>query len=180
MKFTEPKQGASLLLSFHLHKKYAVIVGSGKLAANRAFVCLEADAQVIVLGKGLENACEEIRWRAERNEIQWREIEEEANKWNSTHSPPVDNIDEAALLSVLSSVSPVCFLCITDTMISSANCASFPRSRDSAAKLYELASTIHNIPTNTTDIADLCDFSFSSTYRFRSAINNEPTALQVD
>lgn len=179
MKFTESRRGASLLLSFHLDKKYVIVVGSGKLAANRAFACVEADAHVIVLGRGgLENACEEIKWRVAQNEIEWRGIEEAASSWNAAHTPTVDDLDEAALLSVLTSVSPVSFLCITDTLISSASNAP-PRNRCSAMKLYEIASTVHRIPTNVTDMADLCDFSFPSTHRFRSAINGEPTALQA-
>ncbi|GJJ13183.1 hypothetical protein Clacol_007434 [Clathrus columnatus] len=177
MKFAIPKRGASLLLSFHLHKKVVIIIGSGKLAASRAFACLEADAHVIVLGKGgLENACDEVRWRVAENEIEWRDIEEEAKIWNGT---PVEDSDEAALLSIISSVSPIYFLCITDTMISSSSSNNCSRSRRSATRLYEVASIVHRIPTNVTDMADLCDFSFPSTHRFRSALHNEPTALQV-
>lgn len=180
--FPKPKNGASLLLSFRLKSRTVVIVGSSKLAASRAFTCLEADAHVVVLGwGGLENACEEIRWRAEQGEVEWRSIEREARAWETNRSDGLHmTADEAALESVLLSFPSVLFVCITDTIISSGvNAVLTPRSKESATRLYEIASRNHRIPTNTTDMPTLCDFSFPSAHRFRSPETGESTSLQV-
>ncbi|KAF8512856.1 uroporphyrin-III C-methyltransferase [Hysterangium stoloniferum] len=183
-EYPKPKKGASLLLSFRLHARTVVIIGSGKLAASRAFTCLEADSRVVVLGRGgLGNACEEVRWRAEAGEIEWRSVEEEAARWNASIaaslSPVVDE-DEAALLSILSSVSPVSFLCVTDTIITSTGNKSLaPRTKASAIRLYNIASQTHRIPTNVTDMPALCDFAFPATHRFHSVRNGEATGLQI-
>lgn len=176
--FPIPSNGSSLLLSFRLKSRTVVIVGSGKLAASRAFTCLEADSRVVVLGRGgLSVACEEIQWRVERREIEWRSIEEEAR---SRLASEKGDEDEVALASVLSSVPSVSFVCITDTLIpSGGNGAFIPRSKTSAYRLYDIASRRHRIPTNTTDMPSLCDFSFPSTHRFRSTHTGEATALQV-
>lgn len=186
--FPKPTQGASLILSFRLHSRTVVIIGSGKLAASRAFSCLESDAHVVLLGRGgLESACDEIKWRVEGKQVEWREIEEEAKTWRARtlvkSSAGIDNSDEdeAALHSVLSQLPSVSFVCITDTIISSKRNSSIaPRSKASASRLYDIACHTYRIPTNTTDMPSLCDFSFPATHRFRSAESNEPTALQVE
>ncbi|KAF8899425.1 tetrapyrrole methylase [Infundibulicybe gibba] len=76
--FPLPTGGASLLLSFRLLNRVTLILGSGALAATRAFSSLEADSTVIVLSKGgLQTACEELRWRAQRSQLvvlDWDEI----------------------------------------------------------------------------------------------------------
>jgi len=96
----------------------------------------------------------------------------------------LEDEDAAALRSLLSSLPSVSFVCITDTIIPSAATATSPvvpwaRSATSASRLYDISSRQNRIPTNTTDMPALCDFSFPSTYRFRSATSGEPTALQV-
>ena len=185
--FPKPTQGASLILSFRLHARTVVIVGSGKLAASRAFSCLETDAHVVLLARGgLENACDEVRWRVGQGQLEWRAIEEEAALWRAeTHGAGTyttsDDEDEAALHSVLSRLPSVSFVCITDTIISAKSDVTLaPRSTASASRLYDIVSHTCRIPTNTTDIPSLCDFSFPATHRFRSAESNDPTALQVE
>jgi uroporphyrin-III C-methyltransferase len=183
--FPKPTPGASLILSFPLRSRTVVIVGSSKLAASRAFSCLEADAHVVLLGRGgLESACDEVKWRVEQRQLEWRSIEDEAELWRAgSHigsSTEIDE-DEAALHSVLSSVPSASFVCITDTMIASrSNLTLTSRSKASASRLYDIASRTYRVPTNTTDMPSLCDFSFPATHRFRSAESSEPTALQVE
>lgn len=178
--FSKPTRGASLILSFRLHSRTVVIVGSGKLAASRAFSCLEANAHVVLLGHGgLKNACDEVKWRVGQGQLEWRSVEKEAELWRARSY--IDDEDEAALHSVLSQLPSVSFVCITDTIIGSrSNIASAPRSLTSAARLYNVASQTYRIPTNTTDMPSLCDFSFPATHRFRSTENNDSTALQVE
>ncbi|KIJ54236.1 hypothetical protein M422DRAFT_73763 [Sphaerobolus stellatus SS14] len=180
-KYPKPKNGASLLLSFRLKSKSVVIIGSGKLAASRAFSCLEADSEVVVLGRGgLENACEEIKWRVNQGEVTWRSIEEEAKLWDAQNDNADIDEDETALESVLSSLPSVIIVCITDTIIpSGGNAILNQRSKASAARLYDIASRRHRIPTNITDMPALCDFSFPSTHRFRSPATDELTPLQI-
>jgi uroporphyrin-III C-methyltransferase len=186
--FPKPTQGASLILSFRLHSRTVVIVGSGRLAASRAFLCLESDAHVVLLGRGgLESACDEIKWRVKHSQIEWRAIEEQAKLWRAGSpvgsSEDIDepDEDEAALHSVLSRLPSVSFVCITDTLIASRiNMNLAPRSKASASRLYDIACHTYRIPTNTTDMPSLCDFSFPATHRFRSAENNGTTALQVE
>ena len=185
--FPKPTRGASLILSFRLQSRTVLIVGSGKLAATRAFSCLETDAHVVLLARGgLENACDEVRWRVGQRQVEWRTVEEEAELWRAkTHDigtfSNIDDEDEDALHSVLSRLPSVSFVCVTDTIIASKNDVHLaPRSKASASRLYDIASHTYRIPTNITDMPSLCDFSFPATHRFRSAGRNEPTALQVE
>jgi hypothetical protein len=68
LSFPAPTGGASLLLSFKFERKTVVIIGSGALAAARAFAALEADAKVIVLTAG-GDVCEELRWRSAQGQL---------------------------------------------------------------------------------------------------------------
>ncbi len=90
--------GASLLLAFRAQKQSMLIVGSGLLAASRAFAALEADFEVVVLTKsGVDAACAEIQWRADRKEctlVDWDSDDEDSVKARhifshllSRHSP---------------------------------------------------------------------------------------------
>ncbi|KIK59328.1 hypothetical protein GYMLUDRAFT_677470 [Collybiopsis luxurians FD-317 M1] len=179
--FSVPQPGASLLLSFSFRHQRPIssesspclstsatpaflILGSSTLAAQRAFAALEADASVVVLGTGgLENACEEIRWRVEKRQIGWVDLDRIKTQ-KPTESSSIDSEDVSALEQYLSTFSPSNlprFLCITDTLFSSTT----RRSRASAALIYTLCRS-RNINVNTTDYPDLCDFSFATTYRF--------------
>ncbi|KAJ4485889.1 uroporphyrin-III C-methyltransferase [Lentinula aciculospora] len=175
--FSVPHSGASLLLSFSFRQpshpnSYPApffILGSGPLAAQRAFAALEADASVVILGTGgLENACEELRWRVQHGELDWVDLDNVTAHQSIEHDPerPKLNNDDALALNLYfdaklsSSVTPK-FLCVTDTLLSSTT----RRSRASATSIYTLCRS-RNISVNTTDYPDLCDFSFATTYRF--------------
>ncbi|KAF5381181.1 hypothetical protein D9757_007850 [Collybiopsis confluens] len=165
--FTSPKSGASLLLSFSFRSQWQasppfLILGSGPLAAQRAFAALEADASVIVLGKGgLQNACEEIRWRVTNNQIGWVDLD-------SLLKP---TSEDAPVLEHYLTITPLQpkFLCVTDTLLS---LSTKRRSRASATQIYNLCRS-KNILVNTTDYPNLCDFSFSTTFRFSDRPNSE-------
>ncbi|KAF9071628.1 tetrapyrrole methylase [Rhodocollybia butyracea] len=175
--FLMPESGASLLLSFSFRQHQSIpssqnaasssspflILGSGHLAAQRAFAALEADASVVILGQGTsENACEEIQWRIANGQIGWVNLNEYKTREN------VPGCDDAFALehylSTLFPSTPPKFLCITDTLLSSVT----RRSRVSATFIYSICRA-RNINVNTTDYPDLCDFSFTTTYRFPGA-----------
>ncbi|KAJ3750669.1 uroporphyrin-III C-methyltransferase [Lentinula detonsa] len=177
--FPTPHPGVSLLLSFSFSKPSCLnsqpapfyILGSGPLAAQRAFAALEADASVVILGKGgLENACEELRWRVNHRQVDWVDLDNAMGYHNITLDAPKSDMDDDALAldnyfsNLPSSVIPK-FLCITDTLLSTAT----RRSRASAISIYTLCHA-RNMSVNTTDYSDLCDFSFATTYRFPDSL----------
>ncbi|KAJ3867166.1 uroporphyrin-III C-methyltransferase [Lentinula novae-zelandiae] len=169
--FSIPQPGASLLLSFSFRPSpYSqpapfFILGSGPLAAQRAFAAIEANASVVILGKGnFENVCEELRWRVNHGQVSWVDLDQFSDIAHDTELVNPDLVDTFALDKYFSglppSVSPK-FLCITDTLLSTTT----RRSRASALSIHTLCHS-RNINVNTTDYPDLCDFSFATTYRF--------------
>lgn len=155
------------MLAFRLPNKITLILGSGPLAASRAFAALEADSRVVILAKGdLDAACEEIRWRATHNQLTFI-------NWDSLSTASVAstfNEDIKALEIYLNNTPDIRLVCVTDTLLPSA------RNRASAEQIYRLCNA-RNIPVNTTDIPDLCDFTFASTHRFSNA--GGPSANQT-
>jgi uroporphyrin-III C-methyltransferase len=156
--FPNPRTGASLILSFRLASRGILIIGSGPLAASRAFAALEADAShVYILAKGgLRSACEEIQWRVRERQLEFID-------WDQL----VD------LDAWLTGRTDIALACITDTLLGSPL-----RSRASTEELYILLQK-HRIPVNTTDTPDLCNYSFTSSHRFLDPTTGEPTPLQV-
>jgi uroporphyrin-III C-methyltransferase len=170
MTFPTPTGGVSLLLAFRAQKQSVLILGSGLLAASRVFAALEADFGVVVLAKdGLDSACAEIRWRVEKKEckfVNWDDI---------PYSHSIVDGDEAKLSVFLSSSSTTFSLaCITDTIISTNRRRTFA----SAEMLYKTLKSC-NIPVNTSDIPELCDFTFTSTQRLDDTQTGERSPLQI-
>ena len=159
--YPTPIGGAGLVLSFRLQNKTVLILGSGALAASRAFAALEADASVIILARG--PVCEELSWRAEKGQLQivdWDNLPSSSN-----HNDALD--------AFLDKIPIITLAIVTDTL-------SIGRSRNygSAQEVYRVFRA-RNIPVNCTDIPDLCDFTFTSSHRFESHENGEKTSLQV-
>ncbi|KAF7330113.1 Uroporphyrin-III C-methyltransferase [Mycena sanguinolenta] len=168
--FPKPEGGASLVLSFRLHRCTTLILGSGSLAASRAFAALEADSAVTIITKGgVRAACEEVQWRAQCNQL-------EVLDWNSLpHSSSEDEESGLERYLAMTTDSKISFVCITDTLL---GLGSDRRSRASAERIYAICRA-RNIPVNTTDMPDLCDFSFTATHRFEDPVSGAKTALQI-
>ncbi|KIL71284.1 hypothetical protein M378DRAFT_154827 [Amanita muscaria Koide BX008] len=160
--YPHPTPGASLILSFRLKGRTTLIIGSGRLAATRAFAALEAESSVVVLAHGgLRDACEEIKWREMNGQIS-------VVDWDAT------SVEEDVLRQFLLDNLDISLVCITDTFLSTPNC----RPKASAARLYAVCRSLR-IPVNTTDIPDLCDFTFTSSHRIEDDQTGEKTCLQV-
>ncbi|KAJ6611511.1 tetrapyrrole methylase [Mycena sp. CBHHK59/15] len=167
LTFPAPQSGASLMLSFRLRSRATLILGAGSFAASRAFAALEADSVVTVLTTGgTDSACEELRWRAQQQQLTI--VDWDALPQSSTRG------EEDSLDHYLSTAKDVSFVCITDTVLGDPH----RRSRVSAERIYHVCRS-RNIPVNTTDMPDLCDFSFASTHRFEDPVSGGRTALQI-
>ncbi|KAJ6541669.1 uroporphyrin-III C-methyltransferase [Mycena capillaripes] len=159
--------GASLLLSFRLHNRGILILGSGPLAASRAFSALEADSAVTVIAKGgISSACEELQWRAQQNQLSVLD-------WDALPQSSASE-EDSSLDCYLSATREIRFVCITDTVLGDPQ----RRSRASAERIYRVCMA-RNITVNTTDMPDLCDFSFTATHRFEDPVSGARTALQI-
>lgn len=172
LSYPAPTRGASLVLAFRPQR--TLILGSNKLAATRTFAALEADSRVTILAKGgVENACEELRWRACRGEIEIVDLD--------TFSSSGDGNAAVAFESYLETqpVKDIKLLFVTDTLIRNGHSQS-RRSLRSARTIYETAHR-HSISVNTADMSELCDFTVCASHRFMDPTSSRsgPSALQV-
>ncbi|KAH7920951.1 uroporphyrin-III C-methyltransferase [Leucogyrophana mollusca] len=168
--YPSPIGGASLMLSFRLQNKITLIIGSDSLAASRAFAALEADSQVIILAKGGQSSlCDELRWRAQQGQITVTDWETPP----TTTSPAGGGTDIDALDAYLAQTLGIALVCVTDTVSGTQK-----RTRASAAEIYQICRR-RNIPVNTTDMPEYCDFSFTSSQRFVDHASGARTSLQV-
>ncbi|KAA1467863.1 hypothetical protein DENSPDRAFT_906898 [Dentipellis sp. KUC8613] len=177
--YPAPTGGASLLLAFR-PKRVVLIIGSNTLAASRAFSALEADSAVTVIARGgLNSACEEIQWRVAQGQISFVDFDSLSPRVSSSSNAPTDRdaLAFAAYLDALDSAASL--VCITDTVLSGSPGVQRPHS--SAEQLYSVCAA-RSIPTNTTDVPALCDFTFASTHRATAPSSSslpEKTPLQI-
>ena len=179
--YPAPKGGASLILSFRLQNRITLILGSGTLAASRAFSALEADSTVILIAKGgYAAACAEIQWRAHHSQLIVLDSDS-LPRPSTTNTCPAER--EAHAFGMYLDTfqpqfeSPISLVCVTDTLLSTD--PTHRRTHDSAAALYRVCRS-RNIPVNVTDMPDLCDFTFTSTHRFDSSSGSGgKTPLQI-
>lgn len=165
--FPTPVGGASLIISLRLQSKTTLIVGSGPLAASRAFSALEADSEVIILAHGgVDSLCDELKWRVQQRQVRFVD-------WDDLPSSSESTSDADRLDAFLQSTDNIALAIVTDTLS-----ATHRRSHASAQQLYNVFKA-HHIPVNTTDVVGLCDFSFTASHRFVHHASGEKTALQV-
>ncbi|KAG5638926.1 hypothetical protein H0H81_008695 [Sphagnurus paluster] len=166
--YPTPQGGASLVLAFRLQSHITLILGSGTLAASRAYSALDADSKVFILATGgLSGACEEIQWRASRDQVTF--VDWDALPGSSTATGEEKLI--GGFESLLSSIEGIRLVCMTETL------TGHQPNRAFAEKVYHVCRG-HNIPVNTTDMPDLCDFTFTSTQRFENE-DGSSTPLQI-
>ncbi|THH32819.1 hypothetical protein EUX98_g1311 [Antrodiella citrinella] len=167
--FPSPVGGASLILSFRPAQKTVLVVGTGPLAASRAFAALEADAKVVVLGRTEANdVCEELKWRSQQHQLELFDL--------SGPSGDGQDRDAETLEDYMTRISDVSLVCVTDTSLTPG--FHHRRSVESATRIA-LVCRRWKIPLNVADQPDLCDFTFTSTHRFTDSQTGLPTALQV-
>ncbi|TDL26415.1 uroporphyrin-III C-methyltransferase [Rickenella mellea] len=174
MAFPEPRKGASMMLAFKFHSnKTTLIIGGNTLAASRALTALEAGSRAVVLARGgLDVVCDELKWRASQRQLEVVDLA----KITVPSSTSTDDSDEVALRSFLNDHGPVSLVCVTDTLTGPD--FSLRRHRASARAIYKICSQ-HNIPVNTADMPDCCDFTFTASHRFSDPSNGCPTPLQI-
>ncbi|CAK5279286.1 unnamed protein product [Mycena citricolor] len=167
--YPAPQGGGSLLLSFRLQDRVVLIIGSGSIAATRAFAALEADSSVVIVCKGgAMAACDELRWRAQENQLSildWDTLPQSS----SSGSDLEDSLDR--LLAASTNISLVV---VTDTVLNDPS----RRSNSSAERIYSICRK-RSIPVNITDMPNLCDFTFTSTHRFAGSESTVRSALQI-
>ncbi|EJD54567.1 tetrapyrrole methylase [Auricularia subglabra TFB-10046 SS5] len=146
LSYPSPVPGASLLLAFRPTRQTVLIVGTGTLAATRAFAALEADARVVVFCPFASDVCEELAWRAEHGQVEL-----------CRHGESEDEL--AALDRLIGSASPR-LVCVTDTIRLSPS----RRTHSAAQRIRELCAA-SNVPLNVADMPDLCDFTFLAAHR---------------
>lgn len=147
LEYPPPTTGASLILAFRPTK--VLILGSGPLAASRAFSALEANSEVYILAHGgLEHACDELKWRSSQGQVVLADWGQDVE------------LELGGLEKYLDSTPGISLACITDTAITQQR-----RDKDSCERIYRVLKA-RNIQVNTTDMPELCDFTFTSTHRF--------------
>ncbi|KAF8204246.1 uroporphyrin-III C-methyltransferase [Mycena galopus ATCC 62051] len=156
--FPKPEGGASLVLSFRLQNRTTLILGSGSLAASRAFAALEADSTVTIISRGgLASACEELQWRARQKQLVVLD-------WDALPQSSAASEESGLDRYLATTKDNVSLVCVTDTILGDPD----RRSRASAERIY-----------HTCNMPDLCDFSFTATHRFEDPVSGARTALQI-
>lgn len=165
------------MLAFRCIGKRTLIIGSNRLAALRAFSALEADSHVVVLARGgIDSSCEELKYRAQNQELEIWDLNAIAAASKSASSHEWDD-DVVAIMNYLDTHGPVSFVCVTDTLTDTDPNA-IRRSDISARHIYQGCRS-RNIPVNVTDMPSLCDFTFCSSHRFTNTSTGQSTPLQV-
>lgn len=156
--FASPQGGAALPLTFTPRSLPVVVVGSSRLAASRAFTFIEADADVVVVSSvPLEQAHEEIQFRVKKSQVRYLQLQ----------------LDDLLSWAKWLSANDVALLCVTDTLIGSAN----RRTLQSAEIISKACISLH-IPVNVSDQPTLSTFSFPAVHRFQSA-DKQLSNLQI-
>lgn len=180
--------GASLLLSFRVQKKTVLVIGGDALAASRAYVSLEADANVVVLVRGgLQAVCDELQWRARQGQVSvldWGTLLSDSRMDNvgaleGVSSPRVEadldlRRDITALDAYLSKTPSISLVCVTGTLSPSFS----SRTRILAPHIARVCRA-YRIPVNVADMPALCDFYFASTHRFVDPTTGAKSSMQL-
>ncbi|KAG8892784.1 hypothetical protein FRB99_002443, partial [Tulasnella sp. 403] len=105
-QYPSPTSGASLLLAFKpapSHRRTFLIIGSNNLAAVRAFAALEAGYHVVISDEGNvgDVACEEVRWRVQMRQVEWRCLASPRTRVTTAGCTVVDEEDVTAVEDLL-------------------------------------------------------------------------------
>ncbi|KAF5332479.1 hypothetical protein D9611_005338 [Ephemerocybe angulata] len=120
--------------------------------------------KILIIGSGplaAGDACDELKWRASQGQItlsNWTALIPSA----STSAADPDEI--AGLEKFLDDTPGISLACITDTAV-----RPHRRSRESCERVYRTLKA-RNIQVNSTDVPELCDFTFTSTHRVADSV----------
>lgn len=162
-KYPKAQKGASLVLAFR--PQVTLIIGSGQLAATRAFSALEAYSSVVVFAKEKrENIHEELLYREQTSELVLRTATSEETEL-ATIEALLDNEGRGKVSLVF----------VTDTLSGLDNTC---RRSTGSARLIHHVCRRRGIPVNVADMPDLCDFTVCATHRFAD-VEGKATPLQL-
>lgn len=147
MSYAPIQGGSSLVLNFNVSSqqpKEVLVVGNGRLAALRAFACLEADFSVCLAHYPDTVLDPELDFRLQQKQIR---------------SIPLAQ-DEQLCEWIQKQVSSLAFVLVTDTLSLHEK-----RSQESSKRISQVCRSLR-IPVSIADQPRLSDFTFPSTHRF--------------
>lgn len=185
MSYAAPESGASLLLAFKPAspqfeaRRTALVVGQTRLAAARAFSCLEAGLSVVVATSSKGSSIDaELQERIALRQLQTTPLslpllqedgsDDREDCWREWfNSLPEELLDDIALV------------CVADTILTSPTSGPSTshihsaRSAQSALAIRRVCYKLR-IPINVADHPQLSDFHFPATYRFPLLPSSSP------
>ena len=184
-RYAEPQLGASLLLAFTPPaaaspsssavpavpaRRTVLIIGQARLAAARAFSCLEADLDVVVAKHSALPIDVELQDRIESGKVATVEVsaesQEQATDWQQwLQGLDPELLDDVLLVSETDTIITAAAVALAASASSGLSSGATARSPLSALAIRQACFRLR-IPVNIADHPQLSDFHFPATYRF--------------
>ena len=185
MSYATPQSGASLLLAFSPAsteaRRTVLLIGQNRLAAARAYSCLEAGLRVVLATSNQSSAIDpELQERIELRQVETVPLPQSSNIQTDGHTGNDSKIWLDWLLNLPEELlDDVQLVCCTDTIHTAAPSAPStsyihaPRSPSSALAIRQACYKLR-LPINVADHPALSDFHFPATYRFPLLSTSSP------